>query len=322
MTIFLLGAIPPPLGGVSVYCMRKLNSLRLQNIDVRHFDSRYRLNLIKLFFLFYFYKLKRSSIEVEVNVSNKIVLFFLFVTGISSSCVFVDHNSYRRLKREKFGEAILIAFCHKALRIKAVNINIVNYYESKGINMEKVTLMTPYLKPTEAEVGQAVLSLPKKYHHLAKMDQRNIILCSAWRSVSTESELDLYGILDTLEVYKQLLPLYPEVNFVLMIGIVTEDAFGSSIRSKIESLKVFPNFIFIDNGASQLPFLKNTLALLRLTKTDGDSVSVREALDFGANVIASNVCPRPEGVICITLDEQSSVVDLLTNIINNNRGYL
>jgi hypothetical protein len=41
---------------------------------------------------------------------------------------------------------------------------------------------------------------------------------------------------------------------------------------------------------------------LRTTRTDGDAVSVREALDAGVPVIASDVVKRPVGVLTIPLD--------------------
>ena len=50
---------------------------------------------------------------------------------------------------------------------------------------------------------------------------------------------------------------------------------------------------------------------LRPTAWDGDSVIVREALAAGARVVASDTCPRPQGVELATLDAASLAVALV-----------
>ena len=54
-----------------------------------------------------------------------------------------------------------------------------------------------------------------------------------------------------------------------------------------------------------------TKLFIRATTTDGDSVSLREALYFGAPILASDVVPRPDGVMLFNLekDDLSQKVD-------------
>jgi len=50
------------------------------------------------------------------------------------------------------------------------------------------------------------------------------------------------------------------------------------------------------------PAFPFTAVYLRPTLTDGDAVSIREALDAGVPVVASNVVRRPRGVVTAELD--------------------
>ena len=45
------------------------------------------------------------------------------------------------------------------------------------------------------------------------------------------------------------------------------------------------------------PLWQSSSVYLRATTTDGDALSVREALALGVPVVASDACDRPEGVL-------------------------
>ena len=45
---------------------------------------------------------------------------------------------------------------------------------------------------------------------------------------------------------------------------------------------------------------------MRPTRTDGDAVSIREAMHFGRPVVASDAVPRPEGVVTFPSRDQAA----------------
>ena len=62
-----------------------------------------------------------------------------------------------------------------------------------------------------------------------------------------------------------------------------------------------------------IQILKQTECLIRFTTTDGDSISVREALFLNKSVIASNVVERPVGVTTVNLNKDDLSI-LIKNI--------
>lgn len=56
---------------------------------------------------------------------------------------------------------------------------------------------------------------------------------------------------------------------------------------------------------------------VRPTSTDGDSVAIREALDEGTIVIASDVCKRPEGVITYKFGDEKDLLQKISRNINS-----
>ena len=54
---------------------------------------------------------------------------------------------------------------------------------------------------------------------------------------------------------------------------------------------------------------------IRPTRTDGDSVAVREALDAGVKVVASDVCKRPEGCLTYTFGDARDLLEKSLSVL-------
>lgn len=311
--ILLLGAIPPPLGGVAVYCSRRLKLLEKTDVDYVYYDSRKKVSLVKLIINSAYMVLCKKKFTIELNVSNPIVLLFFTVLRLNRVTVFIDHNGSRRLTSSPIRKKIFFAFQNNLKAIKIVNNALQDNYSYKV--RKKIELISPFLPPTEDEVNESILDFPSKYSYLLALDGRKIILTTAWKPINTDDEPDLYGLLDSIDVYAKLIPLHSDYIFVLMIGQLGDDEFSKKIKCRLKELSVFDNFIFITGGISQLPLLNKTRILLRLTKTDGDSVSVREAIYYGSYVIASNVTNRPDSVITVPNGDVNSVLQIINDLL-------
>jgi hypothetical protein len=57
--------------------------------------------------------------------------------------------------------------------------------------------------------------------------------------------------------------------------------------------------------------------VLRTTNTDGDAISIREALDLNKIVIASDVVKRPQGVKLFKTRDVNSLVTTIENSIGD-----
>lgn len=322
MKYFILGAVPPPLGGVSIYCYRKIYSMKIENKDVELIDSRSKSSLVKLVFKSWFFKLIGLKFNIEVNVSNPVALLFLFFSGLSNSCTFYDHNGSRRLLSSRVGRLAFKIFMRNVSSVKVVNNDLLKFYaEFSVFNDNKVDVSSPFLPPTLDEIHNAREKYPKEFFKLIEDGKKDIVLCSAWMPISSDSEPDLYGINDTLSIFEKAIKKYSDFTFVLMIGEFGVDEFSINLKKRIELLSMNDNFIFITGGYSQIPMLKRTAVLIRLTKTDGDSVSIREALQYNVQVIATDVIHRPDGVCCVPLNDLNTTYKRLENFLNLQKEY-
>lgn len=312
--VLFLGTVPPPKGGVSVYCLRRLNELGEKKIPFIFFDSCHKVSFLKLLVCCFKMILTRRSFEVEFNVSNPVSILIFSILGLSKYTTFIDHNGSRRFLDNWFYKRV---FCFFSLNLK--NIKIVNpslKYNYPIARRQHIKVITPFIKPTQSELVNARKDFPEKFYHLVCNSSQNIVLVTAWRAISTRSEPDLYGLVDTLRIYLNVIESYPHFNFVFMLGETDKSEFCISLLQLVKALSKHKNFFFITGGVSQLPLLPSTKVLVRLSKTDGDSVSIREAIYFGAAVVASDVTKRPKGVLTCPVDEPSIAERYLIKILS------
>jgi hypothetical protein len=272
--ICLIGSLPPPIGGVSVYCSRRLRLLRDEYGEdkVTFLDLSVRYNLLKIPFL--------SSDKIEVNTLNFFVVLMLFVSTKIRYCEIVDHNASRHYSGVK--KRLLIMMLSYAEQIMVVNEDLKRFYPNKL----RPTVISPFLPPDEDEEHELLAQYPEPL--LEFVGGTNVLLNSAWKYIPLGNR-DLYGIEESVSI----LAKFPDVKLLLCVGIGLDEVPPSLV--KLINQYVQENRLFLLSGQYQIwPLLKNfDLICLRLTPTDGDSVTVREALFYGRRVVASDSVVRP-----------------------------
>jgi glycosyltransferase involved in cell wall biosynthesis len=70
-------------------------------------------------------------------------------------------------------------------------------------------------------------------------------------------------------------------------------------------------------GLPLLPAFRSNAVFVRPTRTEGDAVSVREARSAGLPVIASDVVPRPPGVVVFPTDDFAKLCEALRVVLDH-----
>jgi hypothetical protein len=107
------------------------------------------------------------------------------------------------------------------------------------------------------------------------------------------------------EIY-QVTQIVDVFNSIGDLGLIVSDPSGNYKRFFEEKkIPIGQNTFFISEPHDFNLVLKEADCFIRFTTTDGDSLSVKEALFWGKDVIASNVVSRPNGVILVDLNRDS-----------------
>lgn len=282
MKILIIGKLPPPVGGVTVFTKRHAAELSKKNsVDI--FSDFRIVSLISLLF-----KIRRNQYDtIYIHSFNWLLL--LLLTFCASRVVVIDHNhSSRNYQTSPKSWKVKCYFIGRFREVLVVSDHLINFYPY-GIR-EKIKVVSTYYPPTAEEIAE--VHVPAIIRDLIK--NSCFIVCSAWR-LSFEDGKDLYGFNQAIEVSKMLKDQGVSVKFVLCIGDADyAKEYLEELKRQINKNSLLNDFIFWENcSAAWALFRFNNCLYFRPTLTDGNSVSIHEAHFFGAKVLASNSVPRP-----------------------------
>lgn len=261
--------MPPPIGGVTIHVKRLIEHLEQNNIEYE-FYGRKISDLISLLLN------KRSSDIVHIHHSNSIARWIIVkILSLKKAKTLI--TIHRDLSREI---GIKKYFTNAAIRLATMPIvlNQESFIKAKSINSNTQKL-SAFIPP------QPNIVLTEKKQK-AVTNNGDLIFCTnAYDLVYDNSNQEIYQITELVNIFSKL-----DKRFQLIISDPTANNF-KHLQSKG---KIPENISFIAKPHSFIDIILQSHCLIRATTTDGDSISVKEALYFGINVIASDCVDRPD----------------------------
>ena len=292
--VLIIGKIPPPIGGVSVHVKRLVSEIKKNdeiNVDILDYSKERSLIVILK-------KIIRAKV-VHIHLSNKffrlitVVFFLLFLKKV----VITFHGKYNF---NNYWDILTLKYCKKALLLNKYSFENANKFKKKNIHLigSFIPPMKDDIKPLNKSLIDGIEEFKTNYKFVFSTNASNFVLDSYGNEIYMGSEL---------------------VNFFSEnknYGLIFSDPTGNYYKFFHEFFDELPkNIYFISQEHDFVNVIKQTDALIRATTTDGDSISVKEALHYGKQVFATNIVERPEGVTCF-----NDFVDL-KNLIDNFNLY-
>jgi len=295
--ILFVGPLPPPIGGVSIHLHRLTTLLEQYNYNISVFNTskRYLLSYIKILILFLKVLFNNYDIVHLHSTRKNIIKTILLAKKIKNfKLYFTDHNP--RLFSVIENKILYKNFFKKIDFLIAVSSDVINNYKKKGIIFpDNYIIRTAFLPPDLKKES----NIFNKYNvTIKKFIQRSspLLVASAYR-LSFINNTDLYGLDLCIELTRKLKHQYPNLGFIFALPDTSENPSKLQEYYKIIEKFLKNNFLIITETVLLWPIIKRATIFIRPTITDGDALSIREALMFGKPVIASDSCIRPESVI-------------------------
>ncbi len=279
--ILIIGPLPKEgnVGGVTSHVERLLQYLDYTNfryklINTKKPKKNQILILLECLFNLFKYKI------VHIHVSQNILRLGLILTSIFSrtKSILTIHGDLER--------GNIINNCFEKLSIKYAYIPVVVNKNSlhKAIEINPRSI---YISAFIPPINNKPLE-PEIYQLLNNVRKSNRIICStnAFNITYDNQGNETYGINFLIEQFLKL------KNYYLIIS----DPSGN-YKKLFSETSIPSNICFINYNHNYFELLKMVDILIRNTSTDGDSLSVREALSLGVTTLCSDVVERPEGCI-------------------------
>ncbi len=292
--VLIIGKVPPPIGGFTIHVQRLLQSFYKDDILIFYNLANY--SIWSLFKSFWSYKI------IHLHTSNPALRFYLAFSSVifKKKLIITFHGNIGR-----FGivgnifDLLSVSMCSKPILL-----NKGSYNKAKKYNPNS-ELLSSFIPPFE------INSLPEKFlNEIKRIKTEDVfIYCTNAYDVSFDNKgNEIYGISELLESFSGL----------SRSKLIVSDPSGNYkkfIKKKYEKFIDVP--LWISEAHDFFEVLKLSNGLIRNTITDGDSISVKEALFLKLPVYATTVVDRPYG--CILYDNQEDLIDQI--ILFQKKGY-
>lgn len=285
-----------PVGGVTVYNQRKLSLLQSE-YNVIHLDTSVK-NVIKFLLIIIF-----SNKDVLISSMNPIFIFINFF-ALTKHVSFIDHNASRHFNNKKILSRLIYKISlRKAAKIIIVDEYLKGNYISFGNDLN-FKIESAFIPPDLNKIE----IISKKYpFQIQNLKERKCIIASISKPYLNSNGEDVYNSNLILDCFEKLSLKYKNLYFVIGLSDVSRDSdYANKIIDKADYISSnYENIFVIKNGTDLWPIFNNGLIYFRPTLTDGDSITLREAIFFGCQSIVSDVVPRPHGVSLFNLKEDN-----------------
>lgn len=289
--VIVIGKIPPPIGGVTIHVKRILEHFDTYNnnqiifFDLRNINGVSFLNTICKYRIFH------------LHTSNVYFRFFfsLFCFLTFKKLVITIHGDLGRFTFWKnIFDYLSVRICHIP-----IVINKGSFLFSRTLNRRSL-LMSSFLPPIQTKMLDANILLDVDY---LRKGYPYVFCTNAYNISWDKNSEEIYGII-------QLLDIFTKLN---KEALIISDPSGAYYRYfHKNNISVPKNVMIISYDHDFFEVLKLADVFIRNTTTDGDSLSVKEALYLNKTVFATNIVDRPEG--CILYPKQDNLY--LMKIIN------
>ena len=301
--IALIGRYPPPYGGVTVHLQRLSEYLESRGEDFVLYSLRggqrppnviapARSRLGAALWMLRFCLRHRCRIVHLHTVNWTVRLLFglaarrrigryvLSVQGRSISEKLANPRSVRGgLTRWFLRRMDAVIACNA--RIERECLEIV------GLPREKVHMIPAFIPPSP----QRSCPLPEDVS--SYLDVHRPVLCGVGAIGVTYRGREVYGVDMMVELIRRLRADFPQIGLVVPLIGGQREAVGAFIDESRR--RVGEAALLIPEALPDISvILRASDLFLRPTNTDGDAVSIREALWEGTPVVASDAVPRPE----------------------------
>jgi glycosyltransferase involved in cell wall biosynthesis len=335
------GSYLPNIGGVSIHISRLAEALlsdkmlgtvysssKMNNYvesrfivkDVSYSKLRYGIFQSILWFILYGIKDKSKIVHINAHpVWESPTLLFLLFT--KKKIVFTIHDQMMLNDPTEYPKILLKLFKllvnNKKIHWIAVNQTIKNQMMKLNPKCNNISVINAYIPARNDDT-------PLNHEIEIFIKSKTKIISIYAHSIRQYQDKDLYGIDLALKAVAIAKEYFPDIGLIIIVPIeIKKDQLIAFNKIIIESNII--NNVLIYNSAVNNPInlWRRSDILLRPTLTDGDSLVVREALDQGTCVIASDIVNRPHGVILFKSEDVADlsikIIQQLSNSTNNEK---
>lgn len=319
----------PPYGGVSVHIFRLLEILRSNGIQTTLYEengkgdpsqgivpvkkSAIAFGRTLLTFpedvMHFHLSNHTASILASLCLSLRPKKRYLFT--LHGDSVIEFHRKANAIMRRLLGSGF-----RRADQIICVNDRIQEFLTREiGVESSRTAVIPAYLPPSAAELASS--NIPQEVSAFVNcFDQ--VIGSHGWYGFF-DSGNHVYGFEHLVKLAEDLKDKRPSACLYTMVSGTYDPQHREEI-SAIRNEKQLDNWLLIEDAFPAAAIFKQTDVFLRPTSTDGDSVSIRECIDLGVRVVASDAVSRPASCVVFQTHDYTQMRDCVFSALDESQS--
>jgi glycosyltransferase involved in cell wall biosynthesis len=327
LKVVLIGVYPPPYGGVSIHIQRLRDlcltgGMKCTVIDISRSVKKTPdvVNITRIWKWLRILASRQDIVHLHTSSFNwaiPVVFFYLFrIKG--ARCVLSFHSLVQDPQDFGFlGRRIMRNVLNSISHCVAVNAGIRDKLVALGAWPETISVIPAYLAPMIKE--EEIAEVPQETWDF--MAGHSPVISANAFAIRKYQGQDLYGIDMCVELCAALKKDYPQVGVVFYLPSIGDRAAFHELQRRISEKGIGDNFLFQTRPCQFYPVLMKSDIFVRPTNTDGDAVSLREALYFQKPSVASDAAPRPEGTVIFRSRDVADFTKCVKTVWENYAAY-
>lgn len=318
--VLLIGPAPQNVGGISMHLRRLMATMKglceFDFVDEGHKRYEGYFNMRSLNIFTYLKKVFKADV-VHINsgaFSLRLINAFICRIVLRKYTVVTIHRD-PTIESHVGMTRFVLSRCNEVIAVNKNGYNLLKTERKCNYHLLPAFL-PPIMKddpPLEAELQEWI--------EKARSTKNSLLMVSNASSLVFLNGEDVYGIDQSLEAVKALRD--KGINCFLIFVIVQcnfPDVLAQYKKFVVDNA-LEEYILLLEKPCSFVRLMDESDIVLRTTNTDGDSISVREALALGVPIIASDVVERPEGTILFKTRDVDSLVEVIANTSNKGRSH-
>jgi glycosyltransferase involved in cell wall biosynthesis len=132
---------------------------------------------------------------------------------------------------------------------------------------------------------------------------------------------DIYGVDIASKLFTSLAPQHIDLRLAIFLALPPRGRWARHfVKCHIDRLESeWPDRVLVAIGERLTPAFQHSVIYLRPSRTDGDAVSIREALAAEVPVLASDVAERPGETQIVAIADHHAWIDGIRELVSSTR---
>jgi len=305
--VLLMGTMPPPTGGVTIHIDRFLHYQQdmcdLAVWDIKKQTLFFKDTQIKGILPILRYFLSASIVHIHISNKTKIIMA-LIARIFLKKVVYTHHNSRINNKIEW---KLINILSHKIILVNDKSIDKRMIYDTK------TKIIPAFLPPQNME------KLPT--YIIDKLGKYTSVISTNCSIFTLYNNKDLYGFDLIVDAFYDLCH-NNKIDNTLLVLVDPSGTAKKHVEALMDKREFGTNeILYINEKIDFVSLLKKSSLTIRATRTDGDSISIRESLYFNVPIIASDVTWRPEGTIIFENENKEDLENKIFEALKNKNKF-